>query len=258
MSLYFKNKQGRIYHNDCLKTLDFLTRKGKKVDMILCDPPYGTTPFSWDKTLNMNEVWPFLKEIVKPHSAIVMTAYQPFTTMLINSNPDWFKYCWVWAKSKVGDVFNAKNKPLRKHEDIIVFSSGTTANCSDKRMPYYPQGLVNVNLTRKNGKKQTATFSPRPSHKDYYTLTQTGYPSSILYFKNESKTVHPTQKPLDLFKYLISTYTLEGQTVLDFCAGSCTTALACADTGRKFICIEKEEKYCKIGVNRMESFTETV
>ena len=133
MSLYFKNKQGRIYHNDCLKTLDFLTRKGKKVDMILCDPPYGTTPFSWDKTLNMNEVWPFLKEIVKPHSAIVMTAYQPFTTMLINSNPDWFKYCWIWAKSKVGDIFNAKNKPDKK---MIQGNFAKKNNNDYKKMVY--------------------------------------------------------------------------------------------------------------------------
>lgn len=258
MSLYFKSKQGRLYHNNCLKTLDFLVRKGKKVDMILCDPPYGTTPLSWDKTLNMNEVWPFLKEIVKPHSAIVMTAYQPFTTMLINSNLDWFKYCWVWAKSKVGDVFNAKNKPLRKHEDILVFSSGTTANCSKNRMPYYPQGLKDADLVGRNDEKLRAGFAPRPSHKKTYVQSQTNYPSSILYFNNEVKTVHPTQKPLALFQYLISTYTLEGQTVLDFCAGSCTTALACISTGRKFICIEREEKYCDISKNRIESFMETV
>ena len=209
------------------------------VDMIMADLPYGTTACKWDSVIPFAPLWERYRRVCKPNAAIVLTASQPFTTCLINSNFADFKYCWVWEKSISGDVFNAKNKPLKKHEDVCVFSTGTTANCSDRRMPYNPQGLVACQKKGRNKETVRAFFAPRPSHKAEYLQENTNYPTSVLKFNND-RGEHPTQKPVALMEYLIKTYTQEGQTVLDNTMGSGTTGVACQNTGRVFIGIERD------------------
>jgi DNA modification methylase len=239
----------RIYQMDCLEGMKLIP--DKSIDMILCDLPYGTSACSWDTVIPFEPLWEQYKRIIKDFGAIVLTASQPFTTLLINSNFEWFKYCWVWEKSVCGDVFNAKNKPLKKHEDIVVFSNGTTANGSKKKMPYFPQGLVEINKTVKNTETTRAFFAPRPSHKESYTQKFTNYPTSILKYDND-KGYHPTQKPVALFEYLIRTYTKENEIVLDNCMGSGTTAVAATLTKRNWIGFETEAKYIEIANKRLD------
>jgi site-specific DNA-methyltransferase (adenine-specific) len=222
------------------------------IDMILCDLPYGTTSCSWDSVIPFEPLWKQYRRIIKDRGAIVLTASQPFTTALIASNMEWFKYCWVWEKSICGDIFNAKNKPLKKHEDICVFSNGTTANRSSRRMPYYPQGLRSTDKTVKNKETVRAFFAPRPSHEETYRQTQTGYPTSILKFPNDRGGFHPTQKPIALFEYLIRTYTNPGEVVLDNCIGSGTTAIASINADRRYIGFETDAGYFKSAQERIQ------
>jgi site-specific DNA-methyltransferase (adenine-specific) len=240
----------RIYQRDCLVGMAMIP--DKSVDMILCDLPYGTTACKWDTVIPFELLWAQYRRVIKENGAIILTASQPFTTVLINSNFEWFKYCWVWEKSVCGDVFNAKNKPLKKHEDIVVFSEGTTANGSKRKMPYYPQGLVEINKTVKNTETTRAFFAPRPSHKETYTQKFTNYPTSVLKYDND-RGLHPTQKPVALFEYLIRTYTNEGDIVLDNCMGSGTTAIAALRTGRHFIGFETEPAYVEIANKRIDN-----
>ena len=199
-------------------------------------------------------MWEQLKRIIKPNGAIVMTASQPFTTTLIASNMKMFKYCWVWEKTRPGDIFNAKNKPLKSHEDICVFSTGTTANGSDRRMQYLPQGVGAGGVKTNNpDEKEYAFKGKRPSHKESHVTQGSNYPRSVLKIANPNAgSVHPTQKPVALMEYLIKTYTNESETVLDFTAGSFTTGVACVNLNRKFIGIEADEEYFEIGVNRIK------
>jgi len=182
-----------------------------------------------------------------------MTASQPFTTTLIASNMKMFKYCWVWEKSKPTGFINAKNAPLRKHEDVVVFSLGTTANKSKNRMEYFPQGIVESGRIVKTKNDENDAWGSRPSrNNDGYIQKYTNFPDTILSIKSEGKTIHPTQKPVALMEYLIKTYTNEGETVLDFTFGSGTTGVACANTNRKFVGIERDAKYFSIAKTRIE------
>jgi site-specific DNA-methyltransferase (adenine-specific) len=166
-----------------------------------------------------------------------------------------FKYCWVWDKVAKGDIFNAKNKPMKQHEDVCVFSRGTTANGSDRRMPYYPMGVsLNTRPPDKKNRRDGAFRGVRPSLCDEYQKQGTGYPSSIIRFSNADRTkiVHPTQKPVPLMEYLIKTYTHEGETVLDNCMGSGTTGVACVNTSRPFIGIERDPGYFQVSKDRIQ------
>lgn len=227
------------------------------VDMILTDPPYGTTACKWDSIIDLPLMWEQLKRIIKPNGAIVMTASQPFTTTLISSNMKMFKYCWVWEKNNASGFAQSKNKPMSKHEDIVIFSTGVTvhANQTKKRMPYYPQGLTEINkeVSGATGSRGAGGMSVRPSHKKRIIQTHTGYPSTVLKFNRPSKAVHPTQKPVALMEYLIKTYTNESETVLDFTMGSGSTGVACKNLNRKFIGIELDKTYFEIAKNRIEN-----
>lgn len=231
------------------------------VDMILTDPPYGTTACKWDSVIPLEPMWEQLKRVIKPNGAIVMTASQPFTTTLIGSNLKMFKYCWVWEKTRASGHIHAKNKPMKKHEDVVVFSGGVTIHKgqSAKRMLYNPQGLIEVNKTSYRPSRGEAgsdvVAGLRPSHKKTLKVTHENYPASVIKINSEHNVgaYHPTQKPVALMEYMIKTYTNEGDTVLDFTMGSGTTGVACKNLSRNFIGIELDEQYFKIAQDRISA-----
>ena len=245
-----------LLQGDCLEMMKSLP--DQSVDLILTDPPYGTTACSWDAVVPLEPMWAQLKRILKPHRAVVMTASQPFTSTLVMSNIEWFKYCLIWEKTRATGHVHAKNKPMKRHEDVVVFSSGTTvhASQSSSRMTYNPQGLVPMpegSVRNRYDKGSDSVMSARPSHKDVTPYEFTGYPDSILKFANpNNNSLHPTQKPVPLMEYLIRTYSNEGETVLDFTMGSGTTGVAAGNTDRSFIGIELTENYFRIAKERIE------
>ena len=173
------------------------------------------------------------------------------------SNVKMFKYCWVWEKDNASNFFAAKFQPLNNTEDVIVFSTGGCNNGTKKPVPYNPQGVLDVDIDCVNGRNVGGRLGKahKTSMKEgrEYKQTKSGYPFKTLKYKRDGGKAHPTQKPVALMEYLIKTYTNEGDTVLDNCAGSFTTAIACLNTNRKYICIEKEEKYFEIGKNRINN-----
>lgn len=230
----------KIYNMDCLEGMKYIDEES--IDMILCDLPYGTTQCKWDSIIPLDLLWKQYKRIIKKNGAMVFTASQPFTSALIMSNIKIFKYCWVWEKTRATGHVHAKNKPLKIHEDICVFSKGTTVHASQSknRMTYNPQGIVRVDRKSyrpSRGKGNYAICGLRPSHKQTIIQTHENYPKSIIKIKSEHNVglLHPTQKPLELFEYLIKTYTNKGELVLDSCIGSGTTAIACINTNRNYI-----------------------
>lgn len=239
----------QIIHGDCLEVMQGI--HAGSVDMILCDLPYGTTACKWDTIIPFEPLWEQYERIIKPNGAIVLTASQPFTSKLIMSNEKLFKYCLVWEKSKSSDFINANYRPMKKHEDICVFSKGGSNTSSKNPMAYYPQGLIYSEKKRvRSGSLGIAR--DRESQQGEYISRGSNYPTSVLKFANVGENVHPTQKPLDLFQYLILTFTKENEIVLDNCMGSATTAIAAASCGRNFIGIEKELKYVNVANQRLE------
>ncbi len=235
-----------LIHGDCLSKLKNIP--SGSVDMILADPPYGTTACKWDSIIDLDRLWPELKRVIKPNGAIVMTASQPFTTTLIASNMKMFKYCWVWEKTRKTGFPNAKRQPLRNVEDVVVFYS--------KQAMYNPQGIVRVDKTVTRIKPKNDTINAGENDGSLcgtYVQEFTGYPNQILKIKSEGKTSHPTQKPVALMEYLIKTYTNESDKVLDFCIGSGTTGVAAAQLDRDFIGIEMDEKYFTIAKDRIDT-----
>ena len=225
---------------DCLERMKEIP--DGSVDLILTDPPYGTTACKWDSVIPLEPMWEQLKRIIKPNGAIVMTASQPFTSVLVCSNLSMFAYEWVWVKSKITGVLNAKKMPVRKHESVLVFCD---RKCTGT---YNAQGLVRKGTVTKQG-GNSDNYGNRSS--DDYVQEFTNWPRDVLEIKSEGNTVHPTQKPVALMEYLIKTYTNEGETVLDFTMGSGSTGVACKNLNRKFIGIEKDETYFKIAQDRI-------
>lgn len=233
----------KLYRGDCLEIMKEIPIGS--VDMILCDLPYGTTDCKWDSIIPLDELWKEYDRIIKEDGAIVLTAAQPFTTHLIESNIKRFKYCWYWIKNTPTGFCFAKYQPMRKVEDVCVFYK--------KAPKYNPQGLVKLEKprqrTRKAPKKEDWIY--RDTLNGEFQTEWTNYPSNVLNIKSE-RGFHPTQKPVPLFEYLIKTYTDEGMTVLDNCMGSGTTGVACMNTNRKFIGIELDEKYFNVAKQRIE------
>ncbi len=239
---------------DCLQLM--VDVPAGSIDLILCDLPYGTTECAWDAVLPFGTLWAHYRRVLKPRGAVVLTGSHPFTSMLVISNQDWFKYCLVWEKTRPTGFINAKNKPLKSHEDIAVFSPGTTANRSPCRMTYNPQGLIRSPYTYKRPRPATSKpghyMGTRPGHKAEFDVEFRGYPKSVLKFPNPNcNGFHPTQKPVPLFEYLIRTYSNEGDIVLDNCIGSGTTAIACLNTGRRCIGMDISEEYIAVAKNRV-------
>jgi len=229
-----------LMQGDCLELMK--TIPDGSIDMVLTDPPYGTTACKWDNVIPFEPMWEQLKRVTKKNGAIVMTASQPFTSALIMSNVKMFKYCWVWEKSRFANQMLAKKQPLKIHEDVVVFSQGSAI--------YNPQGLIECDKVTKQGSKITDN-NGGGVRLTSYRQTHTNYPRSIQKFKSEGKTVHPTQKPVALMEYLIKTYTNEGETVLDFTMGSGSTGVAAKDLNRSFIGIELDENYYNIAKERI-------
>ncbi len=227
---------------DCLERMKEIP--DGSVDMILADPPYGTTACKWDSVIDLPSMWEQLKRIIKPNGAIVMTASQPFTTMLISSNMKMFRYCWVWEKTMASNFALAKKQPFKKHEDVCVFYLRQPA--------YNPQmGKGKPYTDKERDRSMGVTGDALPSKKAI-TNIGTRYPSSVQKFSNGNNgNVHPTQKPVALMEYLIKTYTNEGETVLDFVMGSGTTGLAAKNLNRNFIGIEKDAGYFEIAKQRI-------
>jgi site-specific DNA-methyltransferase (adenine-specific) len=254
-----KLNSGIMYNGDCLEVM--ATLPDDSVDLILTDLPYGSTECQWDNIIPFEPLWEQYWRILKPEGTIVLTATQPFTTKLISSQIDYYKYNWIWNKTRPSGFVHAKNMPMRDYEDVCVFSKGCVGHKgqSTNRMAYYPQGLVEIEPVSRNGHKRGSetVYRNRPSHKDY-TQTSTNYPRQVLRFPSVAKTIHPTQKPTELFEYLIKTYTTEGMVVMDSCSGSGTTAIAAENTNRKWICIEKSEEYFNKSIERIKEHNETL
>lgn len=245
MSAMLHNRGISLTQGNCLDVMP--TIAASTVDLVLCDLPYGTTQCAWDSVIPLDALWHEYRRIAKPNAAIVLHAAQPFTSILITSNIDQFKYEWIWQKSRPTGHMNAKRQPLREHEAIAVFYS--------KQPTYNPQFTV--------GKPNHVNSKPKiKSHSDNYgaqyevveAVTDRKYPKTVLPFTVLSPTdvVHPTQKPVALAEYFIRTYTNPGDVVLDNCMGSGTTGVACVASNRKFIGIERDEKYFAIAQSRIE------
>jgi len=234
-----------ILLGDCLELMKDIPNGS--IDMILCDLPYGTTACKWDTIIPFEPLWEQYKRIIKDNGAIVLTASQPFTSALVMSNVKMFKYEWIWDKRVASNSQLAKYQPLKIHENILVFGNGIV---------YKPQGLLDCNILRTNDNRSKGVghIGSEKKRKEFLQ-TKTGYPKSIINFKPSNiNKLHPTQKPVALFEYLIKTYTNEGDLVLDNCAGSGTTAIACLNTNRQFIVMEKEQKYYDIILKRVADF----
>jgi site-specific DNA-methyltransferase (adenine-specific) len=236
----FKNEQVWLMQGDCLERMKEIP--DRSVDLVLCDPPYGTTACKWDSVIDLELMWEQLKRIIKPNGAVVLFGSEPFSSYLRLSNIKEYKYDWYWRKSRPSGFVNAKLKPLKDIENIHVFSSGKTANGSSNNMPYYPQGLMEVNKTWKRPSRYgdgKGVNTSRESHSLDRVIKYENYPRQILdYSIHNVGTIHPTQKPIALVEYLIKTYTNECETVLDFTMGSGSTIKASLNLNRKTIGIE--------------------
>lgn len=223
-----------VRHGDCLNVLP--TIPDASVDMILTDLPYGTTRCAWDSIVDLPRLWREYLRIAKRNAAIVLTAAQPFASLLVSSQPRLFRYDWIWEKGNATGHLNAKKMPLRAHEHILVFYAA---------LPLYnPQktsGHARKTATRRD--YRTTVYNPQTAETSYDSTDR--YPRSVLRFASDKQRsrLHPTQKPLALIEYLVSTYTNRGGTVLDSCMGSGTTGVACARLARSFIGIEQDAQY---------------
>jgi site-specific DNA-methyltransferase (adenine-specific) len=234
----------RIYNEDCLGERGMRLIPDKSIDMILCDLPYGTTACKWDTVIPFEPLWAEYKRIIKPNGAIVLTASQPFTTALISSNLKMFKYELIWDKGRGFEPQLANIRPMKAHENICVFGNGKLTY-NPQMIPCEPYTMKRKSLNKKDGKGQNLFASP-PQTKTYTAK----YPTSIIKAGFE-RGLHPTQKPVVLFEWLIRTYTNPGETVLDNCMGSGTTAIACINTGRNFIGFEKDPHYYEVALKRI-------
>ncbi len=241
MEPYYSDALTTIYHGECLAVMAELAPAS--FDAIICDPPYGTTACAWDSVIPFEPMWAQLKRLIKPRGAIVLFGSQPFTSALVMSNPGMFKYSLVWDKGRGREPQLANIRPMKAHEDISIFCDG--------KAPYNPQKTL-LDRPDKRG-RNPVTGGAQGIIKSYINTPREyhdRFPVSVLRFAGESG-LHPTQKPLALLEYLVKTYTNEGDTVLDFTMGSGTTGHACANTGRRFIGIERDPHYFSVAAERI-------
>lgn len=243
-----------LYLGDCLDILP--TLESGSVDAVVTDLPYGTTVCKWDTIIPFDKMWPEIRRVIKPNRATILFGKQPFTSLLVVSNLDYFRYEIILKKGRAANFLQAKVMPLMYHENILVFSDGTINHLSpyDKRMRYYPQmeeGKPYTKIERHGGASGiTESASIKPGYVKVNNGTR--YPGSILECKSSNaNSLHPTAKQVEIIEYLILTYTLHSELVLDFTMGSGTTGVACVQTGRKFIGIEIDPGYFEIAKKRI-------
>ena len=246
----------KIHQGDCLEIMKDIP--DGSINMILCDLPYGTTASKWDSVIPIEPLWKQYKRVLKDNGAIVLTAIEPFASMLRTNDLKGYKHEWIWNKESAGNFIQAKNHPLRVHENVLVFSNG--------KVNYYPimTDADPKNVRPLGVKKQKTNFMGKVSAGEFKAAKNYNpkkrYPKTILTYNARAKEcnnvnrVHPTQKPVDLFEYLIKTYTNEGETVLDNCMGSGTTAIACMNTERNFIGFELDETYYEKSLERIKNY----
>jgi site-specific DNA-methyltransferase (adenine-specific) len=238
----------QLIHGDCLEKMKDI--ESKSIDMILCDLPYGTTACKWDTIIPFEPLWEQYERVIKDNGAIVLTASQPFTSNLVMSNPKMFKYEWIWNKTRPTGSMLAKKRPLKEHECVLVFYK--------KQPTYNPQMTKAERVLEKERIVNKGEVTGNVRLKRKFDNGGLAYPRSIQLFANPNhNSLHPTQKPVALLEYLIKTYTLEGETVLDNCMGSGSTGVACINTNRNFIGIEKDDKYFEIAKKRIEEHLTT-
>lgn len=232
----------QLFRGDCLNVMAELAPAS--VDLILCDLPYGTTQNKWDSVIPFDALWSQYWRLLKADGAAVLTAANPFTVRLAMSQAEYFKYSWVWVKDRKTNPMQAKRRPMGGHEDVLVFYRAQPTYNPEYRVRQKP-------ITAKPPKSKSTVYDNQASQKDgYERRTDTICPDTVIWFPTE-RGYHPTQKPVALMEYLIRTYTNEGDTVLDNCMGSGTTGVACANTGRKFIGIERDPGYFDIARERI-------
>jgi len=231
-----------LLQGDCIEKMKAI--KDGSVDLVLTDPPYGTTACKWDSVIPFGVMWEQVWRVLKPNGAAVFTASQPFTSILVYSSIKYYRHRWVWDKVKPSSGLHAKTGPLRSVEDVVVFCSG--------KLGYNPQKIPKKHRSEKKNDSNGAAFGGSKVER-FHDNQGEGFPKEIIQISNADQTerFHPTQKPVPLMEYLIKTYTNEGETVLDFTMGSGTTGVACQNTGRNFIGIERDDKYFAISCQRM-------
>ena len=237
----------KLYQGDCLEIMDILIKNKVKVDCIICDLPYGTTQSEWDKIIPFDEMWSRVNKIIHVRSNIVLFGSEPFSSRLRMSNIKNYKYDIIWDKGRGKDPMNAKNRPMKRHENISIFYK--------KKGTYNPQMIkLDKPDVRKNNKVTTSSLWNKNGDIVLNKVYTERYPTSILVCANNNHKdrVHPSQKPIDLLEWLIKTYSNENDLILDFTMGSGSTGVACMNTNRKFIGIEIDEKYFNIAKERIE------
>lgn len=240
----------KIYNEDCLEGMKIIP--DKSIDLILCDLPYGTTNIKgWDKIIPADKMWEQYKRIIKDDGNIVLFGSQPFTTFLIMSNPEMFRYELIWDKTKGANFLNANCQPLKTHENILVFSKLPTSPNKKGNAKYNPQKVGDEEYVSKLGKK-TEMFNGGEVDR-VETILKGRHPKSILTYKKDGK-LHPTQKPVELLEWLIKSYSNEGDLILDNCLGSGSTIIACLNTNRNYIGFELEKKYFEIACDRIDNY----
>jgi len=240
-----KMENNIVYQEDCIEGMRKIP--SNSIDLVLTDPPYNITNRNeWDKPIDLENFWVEIKRVLKENGCVIVTASQPFTTDLINSNREMFKYCLYWNKLCPTGFLNSKKQPLRVIEDICVFYI---------KPPIYNPQMQKTGKVRKKGGGKVATLNYGKFKNGYFSEDDLKYPKNLLEFSNANKSIiqHPTQKPVELFKWLIKSYSNENQLVLDCFAGSGTTAIACIETNRKYICFENNPQYFKIINDRIQS-----
>jgi len=234
----------QIYCGDCLEVMGGI--ESGSIDMVLCDLPYGTTQNKWDSLIDLDKLWSIYWQILVPNGVILLTAQQPFTTSLIVSQRTYFRYDLVWDKVRISGFLNAKRQPLRSHESVLVFyrSLGTYNPQFSAGEPTHKRGaLIDTKSSTNYGVYQHVPTADNGTKK---------YPKSVMSYIKPHPAIHPTQKPVPLFEYLIRTYSNEGDLILDNCIGSGTTGVAAIRAKRHFIGIDNSEDYCTIARERVK------
>lgn len=246
-------KINNIYHGDCLDLMNYIP--DESIDAIICDLPYETTPCKWDKMIPLDKLWSHYKRIIKRTGAIVLFCQQPFTTKLISSNMDMWKYNWIWMKDNGTNFLNSHYQPIKITEDIAVFGYASSSPSSSSHITYNPQMNLKAGKaykTRQGNRKTTSVISSLKGTDVYSESDGDRYPTNIIYFKRDISGIHPTAKPVDLLRYLVLTHTNEGDLVLDNCMGIGATILACIKEKRNYIGIELYEKFFIEAKRRIE------